>query len=170
MLQNNTSQLDFDDALAPLLSFSLVRAEIGKRSFEMHRLVQLSMRSWLEADEQLSKWIKESIRVLTAAFPSGDYETWADCQVLLPHAREAISHVTGDEEDVLNQAKIAFSTGWYLYLRGEYKTAEKVVRMSVKTREKVLGPEHPSTLVSVNNLGSVLERQGKYEEAEAMRN
>jgi tetratricopeptide (TPR) repeat protein len=168
LLQNNTSQLDFDDALAPLLSFSLVRAEIGKRSFEMHRLVQLSIRSWLEADEQLSKWIKESIRVLTAAFPSGDYKTWADCQVLLPHAREAISHVTGDEEDVLNQAKIALSTGWYLYLRGEYKTAEKVVRMSVEGREKVLGPEHPDTLASVNNLGSVLERQGKYEEAEAI--
>jgi Tfp pilus assembly protein PilF len=168
LLQNNTSQLDFDDALAPLLSFSLVRAEIGKRSFEMHRLVQLSMRSWLEADEQLSKWIKESIRVLTAAFPSGDYKTWADCQVLLPHAREAISHVTGDEEDVLNQAKIALSTGWYLYLRGEYKTAEKVVRMSVEGREKVLGLEHPDTLTSVDNLGEALERQGKYEEAEAM--
>jgi tetratricopeptide (TPR) repeat protein len=168
LLQNNTSQLDFDDALAPLLSFSLVRAEIGKQSFEMHRLVQLSMRSWLEADEQLSKWIKESIRVLSAAFPSGDYKTWADCQVLLPHAREVISHVTGDEEDVLNQAKIAFSTGWYLYLRGEYKTAEKAVRMSVEVREKVLGPEHPDTLTSVSYFGSVLESQGKYVAAEAM--
>ncbi|KAH0565003.1 hypothetical protein GP486_001601 [Trichoglossum hirsutum] len=168
LLQNNTSQLDFDDALAPLLSFSLVRAEIGKQSLEMHRLVQLSMKSWLKADEQLNKWIKESIKVLTAAFPSGDYKTWADCQVLLPHAREAISHVTGDEEDVLNQAKIALSTGWYLYLRGEYKTAEKVVRMSVEVSEKVLGLEHPDTLTSISNLGSVLERQGKYEEAKKM--
>ena len=168
LLQNNTSQLDFDDALVPLLSFSFVRAEIGKQSFEMHRLVQLSMRRWLEADKQLSKWIKESIRVLTAAFPSGDYKTWADCQVLLPHAREAISHVTEDEEDVLNQAKIAFSTGWYLYLRGEYKTAEKVVRMSVEGNEKVRGREHLDTLTSVSDLGLVLESQGKYEEAEAM--
>jgi Tfp pilus assembly protein PilF len=117
---------------------------------------------------ELSKWTKESIRFLTAAFPNGDYETWADCQVLLPHAREAISHVTGDEEDVLNQAKIAFSTGWYLCLRGEYKTAEKVVRMSVNVREKVLGPEHHATLASINNLGWVLCSQGKYEEAEAM--
>ena len=115
-----------------------------------------------------SKWTKESIRVLTATFPSGDYETWTDCQVLLPQAREAISHVTGDEEDMLNQAKIAFSTGRYLYLRGEYKSAEEVVRMSANAREKVLGPEHPDTLTSVNHLGSVLEMQGKYEEAEAM--
>ncbi|KAF2186789.1 hypothetical protein K469DRAFT_570907 [Zopfia rhizophila CBS 207.26] len=168
LLRGSTSQLDFDEALAPLLSFSFVRVEIGKQLFEMHRLVQLSIRKWLEADKQLRKWTKESIKVLSAAFPSGDYKTWADCQVLLPHAREAIGHVTGDEEDVLNQAKIAFRTGWYLHLRGEYKPAEKVARMSVKLREKVFGPEHPSTLDSVGNLGLVLDRQGKYEEAEAM--
>ncbi|KIM96916.1 hypothetical protein OIDMADRAFT_131494 [Oidiodendron maius Zn] len=34
--------------------------------------------------------------------------------------------------------------------------------------EAILGVEHPSTLASVDNLGSVLSRQGKYEEAEAM--
>ncbi|KAI6480714.1 hypothetical protein MCOR13_011076 [Pyricularia oryzae] len=35
-------------------------------------------------------------------------------------------------------------------------------------REKVLGPENPSTFASMNNLASVLDRQGKYEEAEQM--
>ncbi|KAF2195868.1 hypothetical protein K469DRAFT_20131 [Zopfia rhizophila CBS 207.26] len=168
LLPNNTSQLDFNDAMAPLLSFSLVRAEIGKQSFEMHRLVQLSMRTWLEADKQLSKWIKESIRVLAAAFPSGDYKTWADCQVLIPHAREAISYVTGDEDDMLNKAKIALGIGWYLYLRGEYKAVERVVRMPVEARQKILGAEHPDTLTSVSHLGLALKSQGKYEEAEAM--
>ena len=32
----------------------------------------------------------------------------------------------------------------------------------------MLGDEHPHTLVSVGNLGTVLSRQGKYEEAETM--
>jgi Tfp pilus assembly protein PilF len=32
----------------------------------------------------------------------------------------------------------------------------------------VLGREHRNTLTSVNNLGLVLESQGKYDEAEAM--
>ena len=32
----------------------------------------------------------------------------------------------------------------------------------------MLGPEHPDTLASVNNLGLVLESQGRYEEAETM--
>jgi hypothetical protein len=159
---------EFENDVLALRNYSFISISADTTTFEMHRLVQLSMRNWLEANKQLNKWTKESIRVLTAAFPSGDYETWADCQVLLPHAREVISYVTGDAEDMLNQAKIAFSTGWYLYLRGEYKSAEKIVRMSVEAREKVLGPEHPDTLTSVSDLGSVLESQGKYEEAEAM--
>jgi hypothetical protein len=33
-------------------------------------------------------------------------------------------------------------------------------------REKVLGPEHPSTLDSRNNLAGTLVRQGKYSKAE----
>jgi hypothetical protein len=38
---------------------------------------------------------------------------------------------------------------------------------ALEGREKVLGVEHPHTLTSVGNLGSVLESQGKYNEAEA---
>ncbi|RSL80949.1 hypothetical protein CEP52_017301, partial [Fusarium oligoseptatum] len=184
LLRAGTGQLDFLDALEPLLSFSLVRAEIGNQSFEMHRLVQLSMRKWLKADKQLSRWTK-----------NGDYPTWADCQILFPHARETISHVAGDEEDVLNQAEIAFRAGLFLFLRGEekalgpdnpntlasvsnlgsvlsrqgkYDEAEAIYRRALKGYEKALGLEHPSTLTSVNNLGSVLESQGKYDKAEAM--
>jgi len=35
-------------------------------------------------------------------------------------------------------------------------------------KEKVLGKEHPSTLVSMSNLAGVLSDQGKYAEAEKM--
>ena len=43
-----------------------------------------------------------------------------------------------------------------------------MLRQTLARREKVLGPEHPDTLESINNLASVLNSQGKYEEAEAM--
>jgi Tfp pilus assembly protein PilF len=41
-------------------------------------------------------------------------------------------------------------------------------RAALKAREATLGAEHPDTLTSIDNLGLVLERQGKYEEAEVM--
>jgi tetratricopeptide (TPR) repeat protein len=166
--QTNTSQLDFDDALAPLLSFSLVRTEIGAQALTMHRLVQLSMRRWLEAESELGRWVKESIEALSAAFPSGDYATWEQCRVLLPHVKEVVRHATQDREGLEKQAESASRAGWYLLLMGEYTTAERFLRLSLEIREKALGREHPDTFTSVSHLGSVLSRQGKYNEAEAM--
>jgi tetratricopeptide (TPR) repeat protein len=41
-------------------------------------------------------------------------------------------------------------------------------RQALKGREKILGMEHPDTLISVDNMGLVLQAQGKYEEAEKL--
>ncbi len=162
LLCKDINQLQFEDAVAPLVSFSLIRAEIGQQSFEMHHIVQLSIRKWLELNKQLERWRKESMGIIAKAFPDGQYETWATCQVLLPHSKEIMNYMLNDEEDVLNWAKIACNTGWYLYLRGEYKEAEAMHRRALDGSEKALGPEHPDTLTSVNNLGLVLDSQGKY--------
>ncbi|CUS11370.1 unnamed protein product, partial [Tuber aestivum] len=35
-------------------------------------------------------------------------------------------------------------------------------------RETVLGPDHPDTLTSLNNLAITLQTQGKYDESEAL--
>ena len=43
-------------------------------------------------------------------------------------------------------------------------------QQALRGYEKVLRPEHPDKLTSVNNVGLVLDRQGKYKEAETMRN
>jgi hypothetical protein len=150
LLQGTTPQLDFNDALAPLLSFSFVKTEVGEEALAMHRLVQLSMRRWLEAESELGRWVTESIQALSAAFPSGDYATWEQCRVLLPHLKEVVSHRTEDREGLETQAESALSAGWYLLLKGEYTAAEGFCRSSLEIREKALGLEHPHTLTSVS--------------------
>ncbi|KAJ4267004.1 hypothetical protein NW762_003102 [Fusarium torreyae] len=168
LLRNDSSQLDFHDALEPLLSFSLVRPDVVRQSFEMHRLVQLSMRRWLEIDKRLNQWAKESRNVLNANFPSGDYETWADCQILFPHAVETINHTTNDDEDELKLADIASKMGLFVYLRGKYEEAEEMHQRALEIREMALGTEHPSTLTSMANLASTYRDRGRWEEAEEL--
>ena len=41
-------------------------------------------------------------------------------------------------------------------------------RRTLELREKVLGPKHPDTLTSMNNLTVPLKAQDKYEAAEEM--
>ena len=176
LLYDGRSRLQFEDAVTPLTSFSLIRTQgrkpsrqqTGDQSFEMHSLVQLSTRKWLELNDEVGKWRKASLRIVAATFPNGQHETWASCQILLPHSKKVLGYSSGCEEETLDQASIAIKTAWYLSLVGEYELAGNINRSALKAREAVLGPEHQRTLISVSQLGSVLERQGKYDEAEAM--
>jgi hypothetical protein len=50
--------------------------------------------------------------------------------------------------------------------QGKYEKAEEMHRQELRLCEMVLGKEHLSTLLSMNNLATVLRDRGKYEEAE----
>ncbi|KAJ6003890.1 hypothetical protein N7540_013172 [Penicillium herquei] len=161
--------LQFEDAVAPLISYSLVRVGFGTTLFDMHRLVQLSVRTWLEIHLELARWQRKSRAIMAQIFPNGQYESWSECQRLLPHAIEVMKSISEEhEEDQLHGATIFSKSGWYLLLRGAYGAAEVMHRWALEVREKVLGRERPSTLTSVGHLGNVLSSQGQYEEAEVM--
>jgi tetratricopeptide (TPR) repeat protein len=177
VLYDGKTQLQFVEAVGPLLRFSLVRTQAGTQPdqqvkgqlLEMHSLVQLATRHWLQIHGQVNLWERASLRIMAAEFPSGQPETWAVCRTLLPHSTKLLGYsVEEDEKARLDRATMATNTGWYSMLMGEYGRAEQVERSAVTTREEVLGLEHPDTLTSVSHLGSVLSRQGKYDEAEAM--
>ncbi|OAF61950.1 hypothetical protein VC83_01568 [Pseudogymnoascus destructans] len=162
ILYDDRGKLQFEDAVAPLTSLSLIKLQstkqpeqqVGEHLFEMHDLVQLATRKWLEVHMQVGRWEKASLRIMAAAFPSGKHETWAACQVLLPHARKVLGYVLEETNATLDRSRIADNTVWYLFLVGEYAAAEKIGRTAVVGREE--------------QAWVLLERQGKYEEAEAM--
>jgi tetratricopeptide (TPR) repeat protein len=166
---SDQDELDFHDALAPLLSYSLIRLDRNERLVDMHRLVQLSVRAWLDMHQQLHGWQAQARAIMARVFPDGNYENWTQCRTLLAHAKSVLKSVYDvDGEDALNAATLLSNSGWFLDLQGAHTEAESMHRWALAIQEKVLGREHPDTLTSVNNLGLVLDRQGKYEEAEAM--
>jgi hypothetical protein len=158
LLQRNMSKLQFKDTVTTLVSFSLIKKEEGCQSCKIHRLVQISMRKWLESNNQLAKWIKRSAEILATTFPGGDYKTWPESQALLPHVDEIMRHSSKVEESLLSWATLADKVGWYLFLKGWYEEAEVIHRRALRIREKVRGPEHPDTLSSFSQLGSVIKR------------
>ncbi|KAJ3102691.1 Kinesin light chain 3 [Physocladia obscura] len=54
----------------------------------------------------------------------------------------------------------------YLYLCGQYDTAEPLLTESVNGRRQLLGRNHPDTLKSLNCLARLYESNGKYPESE----
>jgi hypothetical protein len=79
-------ELEFVTALGTLQAFSLVNMEKNGAVFEVHRLVQLSTRIWLEHEETLIEWQEQALSLLCERFPSGEHKNWTTCEELSPHA------------------------------------------------------------------------------------
>ncbi|KFZ20076.1 hypothetical protein V501_00302 [Pseudogymnoascus sp. VKM F-4519 (FW-2642)] len=158
----------FEDSVAPLVNFSLIREHSEGGAFEMHRLVQLSTRKWVELNGQLEKWRSEAIKITERLFPNGDYETWSHCQILLPHVRSVMSSKATDQQDLVRVAAINTRLGWYYMQKGEAIRAEPILQEAIVVRERELGVNHLDTLTSVSDLALLLRRQGRYKEAELM--
>ena len=86
------TNLQFEDALSLLSRYFLINvlatkkkdSQFEQRLFDMHELVKLATRKWLEIKGQIRRWRKAFLRIIAAAFPSRDHETWGACRALLP--------------------------------------------------------------------------------------
>ena len=157
---------EFTTALGTLQAFSLITAEKGGTSFEIHRLVQISTQKWLKLQGETAKWREEALKVLTAAFPSGDYGTWVTCEVLSPHAQAVTRYTFVSDLNLLQRAKLLHNMSYYNATQGRYNLAYERGLDALSTRENILGLEHQDTLTSMDNLAAVLRGQGKYQAAE----
>jgi tetratricopeptide (TPR) repeat protein len=158
----------FEDDINILTCYSLVKTNVEGNKFEMHRLVQFSMKKWLELSGELEKWKEKYITIMYHAFPIVRYGDWATCQTLFPHVEVVLEYQPMNDIYLAQWAFVLFRAAWYAHEKGNYDVAEKMYREALEGREKMLGKEHPDTLTSVNNLASVLRDQGEYEEAEVM--
>lgn len=52
--------------------------------------------------------------------------------------------------------------------QGRYSEAEPLTREALQLYREALGPRHPTTLVTLNNLAVVVQHQGRYGEAESL--
>ncbi|KAK3938526.1 P-loop containing nucleoside triphosphate hydrolase protein [Diplogelasinospora grovesii] len=157
-----------DDDVAILRYFCLVTiSEVGD-GFEMHGLVQLSTRKWLEASGQQEKFKQQFVARMAASFPTGAYGNWATCQRLFAHVEAAAEYrpVEGEVEEAW--ATLLYNGAWYAWLQGRYDVAERMARKAMRTHEKRLGREDKRTLDSMSLFASVLRDKGIWKEAEKL--
>jgi hypothetical protein len=119
-LRGDSDRLAFADALTVLCGFSLIIEESRGGYFEMHQLVQLATKKWLDAHSEMIKWNQKALMMVSKAFPTRNFENWTECVMLLPHAKAVLSCSLLDRDDLLNKASILHNLSWYLWLKGDY--------------------------------------------------
>ncbi len=159
----------FEHDLLVLRNFSFISVKADGSTFEMHRLVQLAMREWLESNGQLETWKQQYIKNLREEFPPGEYENWAKCQALFPHAKSALAQRPEGEDSLREWASLLHNAAWYALRKGNLADSEKMSVKALKVRENMLGYEHGETLGSMSMVGSVYNLGGRWNESEALR-
>lgn len=112
----------FEDDVQTLRDYSFLSVGTDG-TFEMHALVQLAMRKWLEANRKLEQWKQYYIKNLSAEFPTGEYENWTYCRALFPHAKSAIIQRPKAEGSLREWAPLLYNAAWYAWRKGSITEA-----------------------------------------------
>jgi tetratricopeptide (TPR) repeat protein len=147
-------------ALSALAEVSLVKHdpfEDSTPAVTVHRLVQAVARARSKANASAQDAIGRLIARLVAIYPEEGYsdpQSWPLCAKLTPHLLARRGPDDGSVSELLGRA------GGYFMGRAAYSQAAPLLRDTLAIREKALGPEHPETGTSLNNLALVLGYQG----------
>jgi tetratricopeptide (TPR) repeat protein len=155
------------DAIGTLDAYSFLTRRPEDQSFDLHRLVHLTTRNWLQEEGLLTRWTDRAVSQLARVFPTGEHASRPVWKAYLPHARYVLASNAhnGDLEDAIS---LRNKVGFCLLVDGKYSEAEELFVQVVETRKRVLGMEHPDTLLSIGNLASTYWNQGRWKEAEEL--
>jgi tetratricopeptide (TPR) repeat protein len=129
-------------------------------------MVDKALIYWLEGHDERASWRGTAAARVEDPMPYGGHEGKEVWGVYLPHGMYTARLV-----DIIGGATSALlleRLGRCQERLGQYAPAKASHRKVLSLRKEVLGPEHPDTLTSMNNLALVLGSQGKYEDADTM--
>jgi hypothetical protein len=131
-----------DDAIAALRRYSLL-TPAGDGLVSVHRLVRAVTVDQMSGD-LLAQWRQATAALIEVAIPArtDTPQTWPVFALLLAHAQAVLA------EDSDGMAR----TAEYLGHSGSPAAARALSGRIVDARSRALGPEHPDTLVTRNNL------------------
>ena len=166
--QKTDRNIDLTKALGTLRAFSLVSVGIDDTKYEIHRLVQLATRKWLENQGRIGVWQEKALLVVANMFPSAEFETWKTCVSLLPHAQKVIQNADVNEKYPLQFSRLLYKIAWFDINQGRYEIACARFSAAIEVEKQILGIDHKSTLNSMYGLANTIIRQRRFEEAEKL--
>lgn len=167
----NEDDLQFEGRLAPLEEFSLITFEGDGRSFQIHRLVQIAIRSWLEQHREIDRWKQYAAVLVDEASPNADYQSWKTWEILLPHSEVVLDYVAQDPNCQQLYANILEHTARYFKERGErYDAARERCQRALEIRITLFGEDDVVVARSLLVLADInrRDRVAEFDEIEAM--
>ena len=155
----------WEDALQPLMRYSLATLDRENFTHDVHRMVQGCVRNgFLKNEKEIH--VTELLANLYQVFPDPtDIHLWILCQRLGGSVIEIGKYMFFNIENLKIYANIINLYAMYLQNIGLYTQSEPLYRYSLHIREENFPDNFQDIATSLNNLASVLEMLGKYTES-----
>lgn len=165
-----TDPFRLNEAIGVIRNYSLLTRDPSTQTLSMHRLVQVVLRDRMDAETR-KEWCKRAIQVVNHSCPGIEEaemitrDTW---EQWLTHALVCATWI--DQEQIISQegTRLLNAAGVYLVYRARTGEAERLLIQALSIREQLLGPDHPDTATSLNNLARLYQMRGRYEQAESL--
>ncbi|CAG7930460.1 unnamed protein product [Penicillium olsonii] len=156
---------EFESDIATLRDYSFIATD-ENRTFTMHRLVQLTVRTWLKTHDPDEQWKETFIRNLKDEFPTADCDNWERCRSLFPHLQSAALHQPKSRS--WDWATLLLKGSWYAEFYGKFSDA---IDLATTCREEIIklsGADSEETLDTTVRLAHSYRLNGQWREAEQL--
>ncbi|KAH7340011.1 hypothetical protein BKA66DRAFT_434967, partial [Pyrenochaeta sp. MPI-SDFR-AT-0127] len=167
LIHDKLTKSKLEEAVVTLQAYSLVTVQ-DEANLQVHHLVQLATRAWLQAHAEIDQRKEEALSALAEKFPDNDFHKWNTCELLEPHVRTALLYKSSSAHCRLQRAVLLHKCGEYAIVRGNFGLGTSRVQEAVSIRTDLLGLNHLDTLASLHVLALVMKKQGRYREAEKL--
>jgi tetratricopeptide (TPR) repeat protein len=150
-------------AIGTLRGYAFVVRRGDEEMFDMHSLVHLATRIWVQQEGRVTQTIEKATRHLAAVFPSHDFTNRSLWREYLPHALRVLY---GDKRvDIEERYELDFSAGRCLRRDGRTKEAVRCFEECYRWRKSNFLEEHPSRLASQHELARAYRAGGQIKKA-----
>ncbi|KAK3334836.1 hypothetical protein B0H65DRAFT_436208 [Neurospora tetraspora] len=167
-------EVKFFNIATLLLRYSMIEVrESEQSSYSMHPVVHRWI-SHIQDDAGKREFLRLAVILIGFSVPHRTTKNyWVLQRRLLPHTERFLWWMGKLEGGECNNEDITIghathSLGHLYETQGRLKEAETMYQRALEGKEKTLGPDHTSTLSTVNNLGNLYSDQGRLKEAETM--
>lgn len=162
LLRRADDGLQFDEAIGVLKAYAFITQREDQDSFDIHRLVSLAMRNWLDSKGEHVEYRAKAIQRVAQVLPYPDHENRDVWTKYLPHAQSVLHRRGVTVDNGKEERDSSFSS----LKQSASKAWKKYGRPALKSRRGVADSEsHERDLLF--DVGLSLYYRGKYAEAEA---
>jgi tetratricopeptide (TPR) repeat protein len=142
----------FDDDWQTLTDFSLIKTNADGHHFDMHRLVQLTTKKWLDLQSELQRWKDKFVGLMNENYP--------DLKDIVPHALAAITYRPLGGKPLQSWGYLMHKLASYRTEQAHFDVARNMYQAAYEAFEITLGMDDPQTLTSARETAYILSLEG----------